>query len=1243
MRKSLRKFSLMFTLLLFISSTILSPISVLADQHNDDIDGGDDIVAETKADSSDDELDEQKDGVTPFDHYKVEPSSEEKTNQDENLDGDTKESSVNNRAPPVTVDVRVETHEETLVPTTEVEVENFEITEYIEHNNYDEPVQPDTPRAIHAIITALEENVDELDLKDDDDFSLGYGGNYIAGIDDLYEFTEGPNSGWMYYVDNEWVSDGVLERELTGGESIVLYYVVDYTDNTFSWFDQESYSVDIDDPLEVELTGVNFDDVNPVQEATILVDDEEYEVDGESVITDEDGKAKLKFSEPGTYHLSANRVNEDGDRNISRPFAHVEVTEQTSDESGEDIEPPVITVDGIEDDMVVTEKDLMFTVEATSDLDDEVTTTVTVNDQTVEEDDDAYNVELDEGENQIAISATDSVGNESKATYTVTYDVDEADEGYNIKERIDQASEYILDKGVMSEWEAIGLARAGKDVPDKYKDKLYGNVESQVDRMLDLGRVKITDIERLAMAAVAVGEDPQDIEGTNLIDLLYNSPTRGNSDTMTLQGNNGPIFALIALNTLDFPEPKEAKWTRQKLIEELLNNQNDDGSWNLSPAYDDASVDITAMAIIGLAPYKDQSEVEQAIEGAIDFLSDFQNDEGGFTESFVGGTSSEATAQAIIGLTAYGMDPTHEKFTKNGNNLIDHLLTYQNEDGGFSHLIGDPTNDMATEQALQALVAYDFFLEGKGRLYEFKDEIEADKINEKIENLPEVEELALENLEEIQEARQAYDDLTDTQKAFVENIDKLKTLEDEIVKLIFTFEETDEETIAITKYNLDESHVVIPEDIAGKKVTEISSQAFKDKNIKTAELPETLEVIEKEAFAYNDLSEVKIPKNVHYIDEGAFKDNKITTLSFGYDGEERALLEENVETVIEAEAFMNNRLTEIYLPEQITKIGERAFYNNYLENIEIDQKEANVDVAKDAFANNGKDSDVTITPVFLQDVDKTGLEEAINDAEKYLAEDRYTDKSMKALTEAAEGAKDVLEDVDATEEDVEDAIKDIEQAIEGLEVAEDISVDKTELKDALKRAESVETEGKTTSSIKELEKAIKNGKKVLSDEDASQKEVDLAVERIETAVKNLETSSESKLDKLLEELGEKIEDLKSIDPDKYTKESYDQLQQVMHKAEELLKQEDLTEADVKEAKAMIDEAIDELVEKDTNTPSPKRTDGEQKMTNDEKREMTGDRLPETATPYYTYVLIGLSLIVVAGIIYIIHRKIAFNK
>src|SRR5699024_3207032 len=102
MRKILRKLSLLFTLLLFISSTILSPISVLAERQNDDHGGEDAVVAEMKTESSDDgELDEQRDGVTPFDHYKVAPSSEGKAEQDENLDEDAKQSSVNERAPPV--------------------------------------------------------------------------------------------------------------------------------------------------------------------------------------------------------------------------------------------------------------------------------------------------------------------------------------------------------------------------------------------------------------------------------------------------------------------------------------------------------------------------------------------------------------------------------------------------------------------------------------------------------------------------------------------------------------------------------------------------------------------------------------------------------------------------------------------------------------------------------------------------------------------------------------------------------------------------------------------------------------------------------------------------------------------------------------------------------------------------------------------------------------------------------------
>ena len=54
------------------------------------------------------------------------------------------------------------------------------------------------------------------------------------------------------------------------------------------------------------------------------------------------------------------------------------------------------------------------------------------------------------------------------------------------------------------------------------------------------------------------------------------------------------------------------------------------------------------------------------------------------------------------------------------NNLIDHLLSFQSEDGGFKHTAEDRmSNGMATEQALQALVAFDLYTKEEGSLYNF--------------------------------------------------------------------------------------------------------------------------------------------------------------------------------------------------------------------------------------------------------------------------------------------------------------------------------------------------------------------------------------------------------------------------------------------------------------------------------------------------------------------------------------------
>ncbi|WP_304442368.1 DUF4430 domain-containing protein [Sporosarcina sp. P21c] len=291
---------------------------------------------------------------------------------------------------------------------------------------------------------------------------------------------------------------------------------------------------------------------------------------------------------------------------------------------------------------------------------------------------------------------------------------------------LENVQQKLLRDGVQTEWQSIGLFRSGTQVPEDYKKIFEQNVQEQIISKVGTGRAKITDIERLILAAGAIGVDPTDVDGKglNLVAKIYDSEKRPTGeDSLTFQGNNGIIFALIALDSNNYEVPKDAKWNREKLVAELLSNQKVDGSWSLETTTSGTtSVDITAMALAALAPYKEHADVKNAINNTVAFLSKAQGPEGGYHESFAGGVSSEATAQVIIGLTANGFNPRSDAFTKNNKNLLDHLLSFKASDGGFKHLVTEQqSNGMATEQALLALVAYDLLVKGKGSIYDFTD------------------------------------------------------------------------------------------------------------------------------------------------------------------------------------------------------------------------------------------------------------------------------------------------------------------------------------------------------------------------------------------------------------------------------------------------------------------------------------------------------------------------------------------
>ncbi|OBZ08821.1 hypothetical protein A8L34_21920 [Bacillus sp. FJAT-27264] len=275
-----------------------------------------------------------------------------------------------------------------------------------------------------------------------------------------------------------------------------------------------------------------------------------------------------------------------------------------------------------------------------------------------------------------------------------------------LKKDIANTAKYITSAGTLSDWQAIGLARSGNTVPASYLSGLKNQlVESKGEFR------KVTDYERIALAAAAVGSDPQSISGYNLIEKIYNNAN------MTAQGSNGVIFALTALDSGAYNVPANAQWTRERLVDWLLKQQTKEGGFPLSVG-GTADVDITAMTVTALSNYKDQALVKAAIEKALGWLSSQQLENGGYKS--YGAENSESVSQVIIALTAVGTGLNDPRFVKAKGGLLSNLATFKQADGGYAHALSDKTsNSIATEQALLALAAYDRFLNDKDKLYSF--------------------------------------------------------------------------------------------------------------------------------------------------------------------------------------------------------------------------------------------------------------------------------------------------------------------------------------------------------------------------------------------------------------------------------------------------------------------------------------------------------------------------------------------
>lgn len=280
--------------------------------------------------------------------------------------------------------------------------------------------------------------------------------------------------------------------------------------------------------------------------------------------------------------------------------------------------------------------------------------------------------------------------------------------------------ETVLNPSVGSiggEWAILGLARSGCDISPNYFEEYYKRVENHVDECGGiLHKRKYTEYSRVITALTAIGKNPENVGGYNLLAPL------ADFEKTVFQGINGPCWALIALDCGNYEIPKNdgaaVAATREMYVNYILEKQLPCGGWSLSG--DDAGVDITAMALTALSRYSDNIKVKEATEKALDFLSNMQNERGGFSDSSF--ENAESSAQVTVALSALKIPLDDPRFLKNGNSVIDNLLSYYIAGEGFKHTYDDAhSNAMATEQCFYALVAALRFSEGKSGLYEMEN------------------------------------------------------------------------------------------------------------------------------------------------------------------------------------------------------------------------------------------------------------------------------------------------------------------------------------------------------------------------------------------------------------------------------------------------------------------------------------------------------------------------------------------
>ncbi len=191
---------------------------------------------------------------------------------------------------------------------------------------------------------------------------------------------------------------------------------------------------------------------------------------------------------------------------------------------------------------------------------------------------------------------------------------------------------------------------------------------------------------------ISAGRNPYDYNGKNYVKELADSQ-QDSGKFIVGTYDDYPTTVAFSIIALDMAK---GEYDVEKAVSALIGYQNNDGSFGSYGMVDDA-----AMSIMALGSHRDLNGVNDSIDKALAYLKANQKNSGGF-EAF--GSENPYSVSAVIqGLIAVGEDPLSSEWRKNGNSMLDALISYKVGDHFESTSEWGTEIASATEQAFIAL------------------------------------------------------------------------------------------------------------------------------------------------------------------------------------------------------------------------------------------------------------------------------------------------------------------------------------------------------------------------------------------------------------------------------------------------------------------------------------------------------------------------------------------------------------